>query len=120
MTDFIILKKFNVTVHPSKAPKIIEVLWNPSTFQWIKCNTDGSANSTTSACGGIFRDKDSNFLMCFAQNTGQGTTFHAELCGAMKAIELAHLYKWKYLWLEVDSALVAQAIRNNTLVPWKV
>jgi len=99
ITNFIILKKFNVM---------------------IKCNTDGSANHATSACGGIFRDKHSNFLLCFAQNTGQGTTFQAELCGAMKAIELAPLYQWKYLWLEVDSALVVHAITNNSLVPWKI
>ena len=120
MTDFIILNKFNVMIHPPKAPKIIEVLWNPPTFQCIKCNTDGSANHATSACGGIFRDKYSNFLLCFAQNTGQGTAFQAELCGAVKAIELAHLYQWKYLWLKVDSALVVHAITNNSLVPWKI
>jgi len=29
ISDFVILKKFNVTLHPPKAPQIIEVLWKP-------------------------------------------------------------------------------------------
>jgi hypothetical protein len=38
MTDFIILKKFNVNLHPPQALQIIEVLWNPpiSFFVFLK------------------------------------------------------------------------------------
>jgi len=120
MFDFIILKKFNVNVHPTKAPQIIEVIWHPPIFHWMKCNTDGSANNSTSACGGIFRDKDSKFLLCFAQNTGQSTAFHSKLCGAMKAIEIAYSNHWNHLWLEMDYALVVNAITNNYLAPWNL
>jgi len=75
------LKKFNVVIHPPKAPNILEVLWNPPPFQWIKCNTDGSSNLQSSSCGGIFRNKDPDFLLCYA-----------ELSSAMRAIELAKQY----------------------------
>jgi len=29
IADFVLLKAFNVKCHHSKAPKIIEVIWNP-------------------------------------------------------------------------------------------
>lgn len=50
--NFVVLKKFGVNLHPPK------------------CNTDGSSTSVTSAYEGIFRDHDSNFLLCFVENTG--------------------------------------------------
>ena len=55
ITEFSILKTFNIAIHPPKAPRIIEVLWHPLIFDWIKCNTDGAASGIPSkaACGGI-------------------------------------------------------------------
>lgn len=38
----------------------------------------------------------------------------------MRAIELAKQYGWNNLWLECDSSLVINAIKNNSLVPWRV
>jgi len=38
----------------------------------------------------------------------------------MKAIELANQFHWNNLWLESDSALVINAIKNNALVPWSL
>jgi len=89
ISDFIILKKLNISIHPPKAPKIIEVIWTPPILHWIKCNTDGSANHLTSSRGGIFRDKDSKYLLGFAENTRTGNAYHREFSGAMRAIELA-------------------------------
>ncbi|GAU25788.1 hypothetical protein TSUD_222460 [Trifolium subterraneum] len=43
MQEFVILKAFNVSVHHPKAPVIKEILWHPSLYNWIKCNTDGAA-----------------------------------------------------------------------------
>jgi len=114
------LMKFNVDIYPPKAPKILEVLWYPPPFQWIKCNTDGSSNLQSSSCGGIFRNKDTDFLLCFAENTGQESAFFAELSGAMRAIELAKQYNWQSLWLESNSALVVDAFKNKSQVPWKL
>jgi len=86
ISDFIILKKLNVCIHPPKAPRIIEVIWHPPIFQWIKCNTDGSSSNNTSSCGGLFRDKDSKFILCFADNIGSGSAYIVELSGAMTTI----------------------------------
>ena len=77
MSDFILLKKFNITLHPPKAPIIKEVFWNPPMPFWIKCNSNGSANNNTSACGEIFRNSYADFVFCFAENTGKGNAFHA-------------------------------------------
>jgi hypothetical protein len=51
ISDFSNLKKFNVTIHPPKAPDIKEVIWHPPISLWVKCNTDGDSNNLTSSCG---------------------------------------------------------------------
>jgi len=89
----------------------------PPILHWIKCNTDGSTTLNTSSCGGIFRDKNSKFVLCFVENTGVGNAYHAELSGAMSVIELAAQHNWNSLWLECDSALVVNAFKNQSLVP---
>jgi ribonuclease HI len=118
--DFSIIKYFNINIHPPKAPQIKEVIWCPPSLGWIKCNTDGVASSVTSSCGGIFRNFLADMVCCFAQNTGQGFAFHAELCGAMSAIEIAHSFHWRQLWIETDSSLVVKAFKNDAIIPWKL
>jgi ribonuclease HI len=120
MSDFVILKKFNITLHPPKAPSIKEVFWNPPLLHWTKCNTNGSANTTTSACGGIFRNSNADFALCFAENTGNGNAFHAELSGAMRAIEIAASRNWLHLWLELDSALIVNTFKSNSVIAWNL
>lgn len=85
--DLITLKKFYVNIHPPKPVSIKEVFWSPPYFDWIKCNTDGAATSITSACGGIFRDSNSNLLSCFAENLVGCSAYHAELSAVMKATD---------------------------------
>lgn len=99
MIDFQILKKFNISIHPPKAPVIKEVIWHPPLINWVKANTDGSASSTNSACGVIFNNCDAECLLCVYENLGLGNAFNAELCGAMRAIEVAHQKHWTNLWL---------------------
>jgi ribonuclease HI len=120
MSDFVLLKKFNITLHPPKAPVIKEVFWNPPSPCWIKCNTDGSANNNTSACAGLFRNSQADFVLCFEENVGTGNAFHAELSGAMRAIEIAAANSWSNLWLELDSSLVVNAFHNNSAIPWSL
>ncbi|GAU49757.1 hypothetical protein TSUD_301830 [Trifolium subterraneum] len=96
--DFNILKKFNVTIHPPKAPDIKEVIWHPPIGLWLKCNTDGASNNLTASCG----------------------AYIAELCGAMRAIEIAASHNWLNLWLETDSLLVVRAFNSHELVPWSL
>jgi len=38
IANFVILKEFNVYLHPPRAPNIIEVIWQPP-IRWIKYNT---------------------------------------------------------------------------------
>src|SRR6266487_7107213 len=89
---------------------------------WIKCNIDGTAKGCPgpAACGGIFRDSNAAVVGCFAQNLHISTAFHAELIGAILAIELASKNGWISLWLETDSQLVSMAFKNHGLVPWRL
>lgn len=57
---------------------------------------------------------------CFSLNLSVSIVLHAELNGAMLAIETVFQRGWNRLWLENDSLLVIQAFRNPDLVPWKL
>jgi hypothetical protein len=46
---------------------------------WIKCNTYGASNNTTSSCGGIYRNSNAEFLCGFNENTGMISAYMAEL-----------------------------------------
>jgi hypothetical protein len=64
ISDFILLKKLNVIIHPPKAPIIKEVIWQPPPLDWVKCNTDGACVGNASSCGSIFRNNNADFV-CF-------------------------------------------------------
>jgi ribonuclease HI len=114
------MKRFNVNIHHPKSIRLKEVIWQPPLVHWVKCNTDGASTLISSACGGIFRDSNAEFLCGFAENTGTSSAFIAELCGAMNAIELAASKNWRNLWLELDSTLVVKAFKSAMLVPWSL
>ncbi|GAU38423.1 hypothetical protein TSUD_396030 [Trifolium subterraneum] len=119
--DFIILKHFKVNIHHPRAPVIKEVIWHPLVPNWIKCNIDGASkgNPGISSCGGIFRNNVAGFMLCFAEPLGFTTSYQAELCGVIRAIEIAHQMNWRNLWLETDSALVVLAVNNpSSHVTW--
>lgn len=120
--EFQILKSFAIDGHVPKAPCIIQVDWNPPMRSWMKCNTDGAAIGCPriAACRGIFRDSRATILGCFSDHIGIATSLHAELVGAITAIEITYKKGWHKLWLECDSKLVVDAFKNPDLVPWKV
>jgi len=120
MIDFQVLKKFDIQIHPPRAPVIKEVLWSPPLHNWIKGNSDGSTTSTSSACGIIFRNSFSDSVLCVAENLGASDAFNAELCGAMRAIEIAHQRNWSNFWLETDYMLVVMTFANDSIVPWNL
>jgi ribonuclease HI len=120
MTDFRILKFFKVSLHPPRAPVIKEVLWQPPPLNWLKCNTDGASNNVSSACGGVFRNHLAEFVVGFAENIGHHSSLIAELCGIMRAIEMAKHHNWNNLWLETDSSLAVLAFKNSSMVPWVI
>ena len=57
ISDFAVLKAFDLKILPPKAPPIREVLWQPAIQDWIKCNSDGASSRMLgrTACGGMFR-----------------------------------------------------------------
>ncbi|KAK2417490.1 hypothetical protein QL285_039786 [Trifolium repens] len=119
--DFIILKHFNVTTHHPRTPVIKEILWQPPLINWVKCNIDGASkgNPGLAGCGGVFRNHDADLLYCFAEPLGIASSFQAELCATMSAIEVAYKMNWNNIWIETDSTLVVLAFQNsNSMVPW--
>jgi hypothetical protein len=120
MRDFTILKNFRINLHPPKAPIIKEVFWQPPLFNWIKGNTDGAANSSTAAYGGLFRNHLADFMGGFAENIGNKSVFFAEISEAIKTIEIAHQNHWLNFCFETDSVLVVKAFSNLSLIPWSL
>lgn len=120
ISDFTILKHFNVNIKPPKPQIIKEVIWNPPVLNWTKCNTDGAAlgNPGLAACGGLFRNSSSVFIGGFAVNLGITTALCSELIAAMLAIEIAHKKGYLSLWLETDSKLVFLAFKSSKIIPW--
>ncbi|MCI00245.1 ribonuclease H protein, partial [Trifolium medium] len=117
---FVILKAFNVKIHPPNTPKIKEILWHPPLTSWTKCNSDGAAHGSpgNAACGGVFRDYQANFLGCYAFNIGVTYALLVELMGAILAIEIAFEKGWHRLWLEIDSQLVTLAFKQHHIISW--
>jgi len=120
--DFAIIKKFNVSTHHLRAPIIKEVIWSPPLQSWFKCNIDGASNGNpgNSACGGIFRNHEVEFVCCFAEPLGNSTSYLAELSGALRAIDLAYENSWTNIWLETDSSLVVLAFKNEDHITWSL
>jgi hypothetical protein len=102
--DFIVLKHFKINIHNLFAPIVKEILWHPPLPNWIKCNIDGASkgNPGSSSCGGIFRNNEADFLLCFAEPHGFASSYQAELCGALRAIEVAHQMNRPNLWIESE------------------
>jgi ribonuclease HI len=120
MRDFAVLKKFNVTLHPPRAPTIKEVIWSPPPLDWLKCNTDGAFNSVSAACGGVFRNHQAEFVLAFAENIPFQSSLIVELCGVMRAIEMAFEHNWLNLWIETDSSIAVLAFKSISIVPWAI
>lgn len=83
IADFVILKTFDVTIHHPKPPDIIEVMWQPRIFEWVKCNSDRAAVGLNglAACGGLFRNMNADHLGSFVVNIDNGNALKAELIG---------------------------------------
>jgi ribonuclease HI len=51
----------------------------------------------------VFRNNNVDFVFAFVDPLGVATSYYAEFCGAMKAIEIAFDKNWFNLWLETNS-----------------
>ncbi|XP_019459974.1 PREDICTED: uncharacterized protein LOC109359738 [Lupinus angustifolius] len=122
MLDFDILRSLNVAINYSKAPKIVEVCWNPPLHDRIKINSDGAAIASPciAAGGTLFRNHRGDFLGGFSEFLGIHDALYAELISAIMAINLAHKKGWFSIWLESDYALVVEIFKGKAMVPWKL
>jgi ribonuclease HI len=69
----------------------------------------------------VFRNHAAELIYCFVEPLGETSSFQAELCAAMRAIEVAHNMNLTNLWLESDSELVVHAFKNtNFMVAWNL
>ncbi|KAI5434410.1 hypothetical protein KIW84_021307 [Lathyrus oleraceus] len=50
MENFCILKKLHISIHPPKNKKSINILWQPLSRGWIKCNTGDFVLGVPSIC----------------------------------------------------------------------
>ncbi|GAU31744.1 hypothetical protein TSUD_146310 [Trifolium subterraneum] len=70
LSDFRILKHFNISIHPPRAPCIKEIIWKPPCASWVKCNSDGASTHASSSCGGIFRNHHADFYVALQKTLG--------------------------------------------------
>ncbi|CAL0312718.1 unnamed protein product [Lupinus luteus] len=121
MNDFILLRRFQVSINYNKAPRVIEVIWSFPSPSWIKINTSMATHGSPGHAGGggIFRDNSRLMLGCFAAYFGLQDSIFVELLAALMAIEIAHSKGWFNIWLECDSTIVVAIFNGKVNVPWK-
>ncbi|KAK3192975.1 hypothetical protein Dsin_024285 [Dipteronia sinensis] len=90
------LHRLYVSGRPSKAPRILEVNWRPSSPGCLKVSTDGAAFGSPDLAGyaGVFRTCRGFVKGCFAIPLGVCFAFEAELAAAVHTID----YAWNFGW----------------------
>ncbi|KAL6144814.1 hypothetical protein ACLB2K_055504 [Fragaria x ananassa] len=120
--ELCILHRIGIKGRPSKAPKIVEVMWHVPFIYQVKLNTDGAARGSPGLAGfgGIFRDHLGQVLGCFSGNLGIANALEAELQAVIHAIQMASQRGWHSLWIESDSTLVIHFLSSFQVdVPWR-
>lgn len=81
ITNFSILKFFEVRINPPKPRITKEVLRSPPILDCVKCNTNGASigNPGDATYGGIFRNANVEFLGAFSINLGVTSALSSEL-----------------------------------------
>ncbi|XP_058772144.1 uncharacterized protein LOC131645973 [Vicia villosa] len=119
ITNFTLLKQFDISIHPSSNARTLEVIWSPPLMGRIKCNVDGASTGSSSnvACGGIFRDHHATHIMSFSSYLHGETPESGELIAVIQALELAKGKNFDKLWIETDCSFVVHACNNHAMVP---
>ncbi|MCH85855.1 glycerol-3-phosphate dehydrogenase, partial [Trifolium medium] len=118
--DFTFLKMFRIAIHHPKTPVLREIFWQPPLLNWIKCNIDGasSGNPVNASCGGVFRDHNAEFVYAFAEPLGVAYSYFAELCGAMRAIEIAYEKNWE--GNKVADLIANHGLTLSSFISWNI
>ncbi|XP_019451698.1 PREDICTED: uncharacterized protein LOC109353792 [Lupinus angustifolius] len=122
VAELLLLRKFQTPLRISKAPRIVEVVWERPREGWIKVNTDGAAKGFPglAGVGGIFRNNHGDFIACFAEFIDYQFALYAEIFAVIQAVNLARNNGWNHLWIECDSTTVVEIFNNKAKVPWKI
>ncbi|KAK3195732.1 hypothetical protein Dsin_027042 [Dipteronia sinensis] len=122
MDELQTLQRLHVSSRPSKAPRILEVIWHPPLLVCFKVNTDGATFGSPGLVGYalVFRTCKGFFKGCFAISLGVCFAFEAKLAAVVHAIDYAWTFGCRRLWLESDSAFVVAVFRSRSRkVPWR-
>ncbi|KAL6124174.1 hypothetical protein ACLB2K_076689 [Fragaria x ananassa] len=91
----------------------------PPRSDWVKVNTDGvwRKGLGVSGYGGVFKNHQGRFIGAFSSSLDIPSSVAAKVMAVIKAIELAWISDWKYVWLEVDSQIVLDLLRSPMSAP---
>lgn len=122
MEDLLVLRFFKVNGRAVKAPKIIEVKWQPPLYGWFKINADGCSlgNPGQDGCGVVFRISNCVVVGSLAQSIGVDNSVSAEFWGAIFAFRIACSRGMRHIWFECDSMHVIGVLSDHSLVPWNL
>ncbi|KAF7804601.1 putative ribonuclease H protein At1g65750 family [Senna tora] len=94
----------------------VRIAWVPPPDGWIKVNVDGSVDPGSfgsSACGGVLRDRDGNFLCGFSRNVGSCSITFTELWGVLSGLQVAWNRGFKKVIIETDCLNARRLIYQN-------
>ncbi|KAF7800797.1 putative ribonuclease H protein [Senna tora] len=91
------------------------ITWKNPEKNWIKINVDGSykSNTSSSACGGVARDHDGNWLFGFSKKIGASSALHAEIWSIWTAMKIAKDKDLPRIIIETDSKLALDLLLKN-------
>ncbi|XP_057816421.1 uncharacterized protein LOC131029793 [Cryptomeria japonica] len=95
-------------------------VWTPPQSGWIKANFDRAAQRGGGLywVGVVFRAHSGSIIKLGAQCIKEGTNNEAEVYAAWLAIRRARKMGIKKLYLEGDSLIIIQAIKNGQIKAW--
>ncbi|XP_019430038.1 PREDICTED: uncharacterized protein LOC109337513 [Lupinus angustifolius] len=121
VAELMLLRNFQTPLRLSKAPRIVEVVWEMPMEDWIKANIDGAAKGSPglAGAGGIFRSNLGKCIACFAVFIDSQFSLYAEVF-AVQAVNWDFNNGWNNLWLECDSTTVVDIFNHKAKVLWKI
>lgn len=101
---------------------IRQVKWEKPELGWLKLNTDGSWNATSSKAsgGGLIRDELGNWVVGFTRKLGRMNSLTAEVWALRDGLLLCHQMNIPAIIVELDAKVLVDAISNprysNTVI----
>ncbi|KAF7824182.1 putative ribonuclease H-like domain, reverse transcriptase zinc-binding domain-containing protein [Senna tora] len=95
--------------------EVVWIKWKPPELGSVKINVDGarSLSEDWAGCGGVIRSSNGSWLGGFFKFVGCVSVLEAEIWGCLEGLELALKSGFDSVWLESDSLLAVNFIRNG-------